>query len=352
MSHDGWMGPDWLINCNMPTFSLQSIHWHWFFWRLDTIMNKCFLCVSVKDLRLKGRSLPHFTPQEFPMKPSQVPNQLPHPPSRRMLPFQSHELCHRDKWGPPRHPPQYLGPICSSGYVQSSPTSIGSSANRPHPTPRDRQGPLHHSAQPPGSSYARPTPVSPTNNGTTANKPQPLLSGVFHPASPSFMRDSGNYISSSHMRRGQVTESKDTLSYSGRKNVTAQRQESKKVIFSLFKMKWNLDLFLFINCAIAVMWCWNVVAIIVRLNPAIRRLPCILSSSTDPLWPHHSTLQQLEKVAHCPTQTLSTGVLVTADGLRGATSLLQVPSLLTGVIIPVYPPSAVWPLARWSLSYI
>ncbi|XP_041804096.1 SMC5-SMC6 complex localization factor protein 2 isoform X2 [Chelmon rostratus] len=162
------------------------------------------------------------------MKPSQVPNQLPHPPSRRMLPFQSHELCHRDRWGPPRHPPQYLGPICSSGYVQSSPTSIGSSANRPHPTPRDRQGPLHHSAQPPGSSYARPTPVSPTNNGTTANKPQPLLSGVFHPASPPFMRDSGNYISSSHMRRGQVTESKDTLSYSGRKNVTAQRQESKK----------------------------------------------------------------------------------------------------------------------------
>lgn len=226
------------------------------------------------------------------MKPSQVPNQLPHPPPRRMLPLHSPELCHRDRLGPPRHPPHPLGPICSSGFHPSSPTNISSSANRPHPTPRDRLGPLQHSAQSPafvpsstanrphpttrdrlgplphsaqppafvpnstanrphstprhrlgppqhstqpsGSFCPRLVPISPTHSGSTVNRPQPSPPSGFHPASPQFMKDLSNHSPSSHIRRDEVTESKVTLSYSGSKNVTAQRQESNQVFFSLF----------------------------------------------------------------------------------------------------------------------
>lgn len=163
------------------------------------------------------------------MKPSQVPNQLPHLPPRRMLPFQSPELCHRDRLGPPRHPPHHLGPFHSPGFVQSSPPNIGSSANRPNPIPWVRLGTQLHSAQPPGSFCSR-LPVSPTNSGTTANRPQPSPQSVFHPAPPQFMKDLSNHSPSSHSRRDQVI----TLSCSGSKNITAQRQESNKVLFSLF----------------------------------------------------------------------------------------------------------------------
>ncbi|XP_045926899.1 SMC5-SMC6 complex localization factor protein 2 isoform X2 [Micropterus dolomieu] len=181
---------------------------------------------KVKDLALQQRSTPHFTPflHETPMKPSQVPNRLPHPPPRRMLPLQSPELCHRDRLGPPRHP----CPMYPPGFGPSSPTNIGYSANRPHPMPRDRLGPLQHSAQPPGSFYPRVVPVSPTNSGITANRLQQLPSSVFHPTSPPFMKDLSNHSPSSHIRRDPVTESKITLSHSGSKNGTAQRQESIK----------------------------------------------------------------------------------------------------------------------------
>lgn len=198
------------------------------------------------------------------MKPSQVPNQLPHPPPRRMLPLQSPELYHRDRLGPPRHPPHPLGPVYSSGFLPSSPTNIGSSANRPHPTPRDRLDPLphsaqpptfvpsspahrlhptprhrlgppQHSAQPPGSFCPQLVPVSPTHSGATVNRPQPSPPSGFHPASPQFMKDLSNHSPSSHIRRDEVTESKMNLSYSGSK--TAQRQESNKVFFfSFFNM--------------------------------------------------------------------------------------------------------------------
>ncbi|XP_076599786.1 SMC5-SMC6 complex localization factor protein 2 isoform X2 [Chaetodon auriga] len=185
---------------------------------------------KVKNLTLQGRPLPHFTSflQETPMKPSQVPNRLPHPPPRRLLPFQSPELFHRDRLGPPQHPPQHLGSSYSSGFVQISPANIGSSADRHYSVPRDRPGPLHHSAQPPGSFFARLAPVSPTSNGTSANKPQPSPPSIFHPPSIQFMRDLSNHSSSSHIRRGQVSKSKAASSYSGSKNVTAQREESNK----------------------------------------------------------------------------------------------------------------------------
>ncbi|XP_010743029.3 SMC5-SMC6 complex localization factor protein 2 isoform X1 [Larimichthys crocea] len=168
---------------------------------------------KAKDHALQQRPLPHFASflQETPMKPSQVPNQLPYPPPRRMLPLQSPELCHRDRLGPPRQPPHHLGPIHSAGFVPSSPTNTGPSVNRLHPTPRDKLGSLHHSAQPPGSYCSRLASVNPTNSGPTANKLQ------------------SSHSLSSHIRRDQVPESKVTLSYSGSKHVTAQRQESYKV---------------------------------------------------------------------------------------------------------------------------
>ncbi|XP_035519703.1 uncharacterized protein slf2 [Morone saxatilis] len=184
---------------------------------------------KVKDLALQECSLPHISSfiQETPMKPSQVPNQLPHPPPRRMLPLQSPELCHRDRLGPPRHPTHHMGPI-HSGFVPSSPTNIGYPVSRPHPTPSIRLGPLHHPAQPPGSFCPRFIPVSPTNSGTTANRPQPSPPFNFHPATPQFMKDLSNHSPSSPIRRDQATESRVTLPYSGSKNPTAQRQESNK----------------------------------------------------------------------------------------------------------------------------
>ncbi|XP_073338238.1 SMC5-SMC6 complex localization factor protein 2 isoform X2 [Pagrus major] len=172
---------------------------------------------KVKDQALQQRS----SFQETPMKPSQVPNQLPHPPPRRMLPLQSPELWHKDRLGPPRYPHQHhLGPY--------SPSNIGSAANRPNLTPRDRLGPPHHSAQPPGSLRSRIVPISPVNHGTTAYRPQPSPPGIFHHANHQFMKDLSNQSPSCHIRRDQVTESKVSLSYSGSTNITGQRQESNK----------------------------------------------------------------------------------------------------------------------------
>ncbi|XP_037638621.1 SMC5-SMC6 complex localization factor protein 2 isoform X2 [Sebastes umbrosus] len=172
---------------------------------------------KVNDLMFQQRFRPHFTP-ESPMKPSQLPNQLSHSPPRRMVPLQSPELCHRDRLGAPWHPPYPPGPIHSSGFVPSCPTNIGSPVNRFHPMPRGRLGPpqyQHH--QPPGSFSC-----------TTASMPQPPPPGVFHPASPQFMKDLSNHSPSSHTRRDPGTESRVTLSYSGSQNVTARRQDSNK----------------------------------------------------------------------------------------------------------------------------
>lgn len=191
-------------------------------------MHKCFFCVLVKDLIFQQRSGPHYQYflQETPMKPSQLPNRLSHPPARRMLPLQSPERFHRDRLSPTWHPPHPPGPNYSSGFVPSS----SSAGNRYYPTPMDRLGPLQHQHhQSPGSfCSSRLAPVSPTQSCTTAQQPY----GAFHPASPQFMKDFSNHARSSHIRRDQGSESKVALSYSGSKNVTSQRQEANKVLFS------------------------------------------------------------------------------------------------------------------------
>ncbi|XP_032396593.1 SMC5-SMC6 complex localization factor protein 2 isoform X2 [Etheostoma spectabile] len=181
---------------------------------------------KVKDLVFQQRSRPHFTPllQETPMKPSQL-NRLSYPPPRRMLPLQNPELYQRDRPRPSGQPPYPPGPSHSSGLVPSSQTNIGPLANGLNPMPRGSLGPLQHQHyQPPGSSCSSWfAPVSPTDS-TTANRPP----SVFYPAAPQFKKDLSNHSPSSHIRRDQGTESKVTLTYSGFKNLTAQRPESSK----------------------------------------------------------------------------------------------------------------------------
>ncbi|XP_059215941.1 SMC5-SMC6 complex localization factor protein 2 isoform X2 [Centropristis striata] len=174
---------------------------------------------------VKDQHQPHFTTflQETPMKSYRLPNHFGYPPPRRVLPIQSPELCHRDRHGPPRHllhPPR---PNYPSGFVPSSPANFGSSGNRFHPMPRGSLGPLQHHHYGTPVSYGSFAAISPTNCGTTVYRP-----GVFHPVPPPFMKDLSNHSPPVHIRRVQGTESKDTLSYSGSKNATAQRQASNK----------------------------------------------------------------------------------------------------------------------------
>ncbi|XP_034464230.1 SMC5-SMC6 complex localization factor protein 2 isoform X3 [Hippoglossus hippoglossus] len=181
---------------------------------------------KVKDLTLQQHSLPHDTSfhQETPMKPSQMPNQLSHPPPKRGLSLQSPELYQRERLGPRQHSSHHLGPIHSS----DSPANVGNPTNRPHHTPRDRLGPPQHSPQPPGpfcSSHC--VQVSPPDSDMSANSPQPSPPGVFHHASPQFMRDLSNYTLSFHIRRDELSEAKARLSHSGSRNVI-KNQESNK----------------------------------------------------------------------------------------------------------------------------
>ncbi|XP_070697533.1 SMC5-SMC6 complex localization factor protein 2 isoform X2 [Pempheris klunzingeri] len=180
---------------------------------------------KVKDHAFQLRSPPHVSPLllETPMKPSQVPNQLPHPPPRRMLPFQSPDMCLRDRLGPVRPVgPHPLGPNYSSGFVPSSPTN---SANRPHLVPRDGLGPPQHSGLTPRSFCSRRLPDSPTDCGATYYRPQ-LSPTIFHPASSQF-RDVSSHSPTSPIRRDQ--REGITLPHSGNKYATGQTQELHQV---------------------------------------------------------------------------------------------------------------------------
>lgn len=130
-------------------------------------------CVSVKDLLPQQDSLTSFL-QGTPMKPSQV---FFHPSPRRMLPLPSPEPCPKDRLDPPPPPRLLQGPMHSSGHVPVSPVNVGSSANKRHPTPRNRLDPVSHSAQPQRSSRSQ---LSPTNSDTSTNVScSPLISTVY-----------------------------------------------------------------------------------------------------------------------------------------------------------------------------
>ncbi|XP_071336715.1 SMC5-SMC6 complex localization factor protein 2 isoform X2 [Trachinotus anak] len=184
---------------------------------------------KVKDLTLQQHSLSHFTSsnQETPMKPSQVPNRLSHPPPRRALPLQSPELCYRDRLGPPRQPPHPLEPVSSTEFNLGSPNNFRTPTHRPYHMPRDRMGPPQQTAQHSGSfCSSNLVPVSQSHIDTSAKRPQPSPASINHHASPQFMKDLGTHTPSFHTKGPQVTEPMVTLSYSGCKN--AKNEESNK----------------------------------------------------------------------------------------------------------------------------
>lgn len=150
-----------------------------------------------------------------------VPNRLSYVPSKRLLPLQSPEQIHR----------------CSQESSRLSPNS----------TLRDKLGPLHQPKE--------------------TIRPQPSGPSILKPSfPPQFMKDLNNHSVPSHTRSNQVTESKVVLSSLGGENITAQRQESNKVL-SLYVTHWNLDLLQCsvydLSCSLAVpsmlnnSWSWS-----------------------------------------------------------------------------------------------
>lgn len=171
------------------------------------------------------------------MKPSQVHHKLPHPPPRRMLPFQSPELFQGDRLGLPQYSLLPVG--TRPGFNPRSPAIIASSGNKVYLTPRDKSGPAPHSARPPRSSCSTPVSVSSANIiDASAKRSQHLLSTNFSPKSPQCMKDLSNQSLTSHIKKKTVTKSEVTLFHSGSNNVTPPRPETreKNVILIFFYM--------------------------------------------------------------------------------------------------------------------
>lgn len=119
-------------------------------------------------------------------------------------------------------------PVCST--APSSRGSFSPSINELHSKPRHRLAPLH---QPVGSSGANShVPFTSTRNNSTTSKSQTPMSFIFTSASPKVMKDLNSHSSPSHIRNHPTPKSKRTFSYSGSKNITAQRHESQKVFSS------------------------------------------------------------------------------------------------------------------------
>lgn len=203
-----------------------------------TYPNLCpILCVLGKDLEIQQHIQHSFSSsyQKTPMKPSQVPNWHFQPPSRRSLPLQSPELCHRDRQGSPCPLSHTLGQLQSSGFVLSSQTNIDGS----HHIPSDRPGHLQHSAQP------QFVPVIPTKIDTSATKLQRSPQRICQ------NQDFSNHSPYSHLRRVYAIESMDAVSDSGSKTVRTKSPEKNKVFFD---MNMGESAF-FKTCSRAVMRC-------------------------------------------------------------------------------------------------
>lgn len=151
--------------------------------KLGYLRPYCIFCPLVKDHLLQQRLLPCLASslREVPM----VPNRLSDVPPKRPLPLQSPEQIHR--------------------------SSQESSRLSPNSTLRVKLGPLHQPKE--------------------TIRPQPSGPSILKPAfPPQFMKDLNNHSVPSHTRSNQVTESKVILSSLGGENITAQRQESHKVL--------------------------------------------------------------------------------------------------------------------------
>ncbi|KAK2824302.1 hypothetical protein Q5P01_021477 [Channa striata] len=177
-----------------------------------------------KDLAVQQPFVPSYSTfhQETPMRPSQVPNRLSHPPPRRVLPLESPELCHRDRLGQSWRPSHNPGAIHPSVFVPSTPASSGTPVSRSYHIPRDRPGLPQHCAQPDVF------PLSSTKVDTLANWPQHSSTHVFHNTSLQFMRELSNHSLYSHIGKAQVKKPKDTFFFSGSNTVTAKCEDLNK----------------------------------------------------------------------------------------------------------------------------
>lgn len=158
------------------------------------------------------------------MKPSQVPNKV-----TSSSPWKRLSLQHPQLYNWSRQSLLHEQPVCSS--APSSRRSFPPSINGLHSTSKPRLALLHQSGGSSESNSHVPL-TSLRNNSTTHNSPTPR-SVVFSSGSPKVMKGQNSHSTPSHITNNPTTISKRTFSYSGSKNVTAQRHDSQKV-FALF----------------------------------------------------------------------------------------------------------------------
>ncbi|MEQ2301295.1 hypothetical protein AMECASPLE_034440, partial [Ameca splendens] len=171
------------------------------------------------DPALQKHSLPHFSSftRETPIKPSQVPNLLSHPPQRRLLPPQTPDECSVDMLSPQRYPAGIKYP---SPFIPNSSTNIDSLI-------KDRLDGLKH--VPPTNGHV----LSPVNSVSTARENLAPQHNVMH-SGPGYISSSqpgktlGNHLPSCHFRSDQEAETKIPSSNSRKNNDVSQRQEPNK----------------------------------------------------------------------------------------------------------------------------
>lgn len=193
-----------------------------------------FLLLPVKDVGLLKQSRPHMTSslRETPMKHCQVPDKVPPPCPGRMATLQSPQLCNKSM-----HSLLQQQPVCSSASGPSSCGSFSPSINGLHSTPRHRLTPLHSSVGSSGKNSLF-TLCSPRNNNANHISQAPV-SVILSSASPKIkFKDVKHHSMPSHIRNNSTTKSKETVSYSGGKDVMKQRDRSHKVFVSF-----NLHMF-------------------------------------------------------------------------------------------------------------
>lgn len=202
--------------------------------KLGYLRPYCIFCLLVKDHLLQQRLLPYLASslREVPM----VPNRLTYVPSKRTLPLQSPEQIHR--------------------------SSQESSRRSPNSTLRDKLGPPHQPKE-----TIRPQPSGPS-----------ILKPTFP---PQFMKDLNNHSVPLYTRSNRVTESKVILSSLGGESITAQRQESNKVL-SFYVTHWNSDSLQCsvygLSCSLAVpsmlnnSWSWSFLHFDIPLKPFVSEI--------------------------------------------------------------------------------
>lgn len=176
------------------------------------------------------------------MRPSQVPNLLSHPPSRRVLPLQTPEQCNKGGFSSQCHLSHLARSVNLSEFVTNSPTNIDLPMNH---LPKGSLGPKRI-AQPPAS-----VPNTPANIFSSAYVPSRLghfCSSQLVPPSPGinnissdrpyslstkFVKNFSSHPTPSHSRSDQEPDFKVTPSISGNYDDKAQKQEHFTV-FSFF----------------------------------------------------------------------------------------------------------------------